>query len=55
MRCRFAAEQEPVVVVGRVVDGVGVGQEHPETGAELEHLVPVAVGAGQSAHLQAED
>jgi hypothetical protein len=30
------AEQEPVVVVGRVVGRVGVGQEHPESGTELE-------------------
>ena len=42
-------------MVGRVVDRVGVGQEHAEAGAELEQLVPVAVGAGQPAHLQAED
>ena len=49
------AEQEPVVVVGRVVDRVGIGQQHAEPGAQLEQLVPVAIGAGQPAHLQAED
>jgi hypothetical protein len=49
------AEQEPVVVVGRVVDRVGVGQEHAEPGTELEQLVPVPVRPGQTAHLQAED
>ena len=42
-------------MVGRVVDRVGVGQEHAEAGTELQELVPVAVGAGQPAHLQAED
>lgn len=46
---------EPVVVVGRVVDRVGVGLEHAEAGAELEQLVPVAVGPCRPAHIQAED
>ena len=49
------AEQEPVVVVGRVVDPVGVGQQHAEAGAQLQQLVPVLARAGQPAHLQAED
>ena len=49
------AEQEPVVVVGRVVEPVGVGQQHAEAGAQLQQLVPVLARAGQPAHLQAED
>ena len=49
------AEQEPVVVVGRVVEAIGVGQERAESRAQLQELMPVLAGPGQSAHLQAED
>ena len=48
-------QQQPVVVIGRVVQPVLVGQQGPEDGAQLQELMPVLVGAGQAAHLQAED
>ena len=48
-------EQEPVVVVGRVVQPVLIGQQGAEQGAQLQQLVPVLARAGQPAHLQAED
>ena len=48
-------QQQPVVVIGRVVEPVLVGQQGPEDGAQLQELVPVLVGARQAAHLQAED
>src|SRR5262245_18062952 len=51
----FKAEQQAVVVVGRIVQAVGVRQQGAEAGAQLQQLVPVLAGARQSAHLQAED
>src|SRR4030095_7269416 len=49
------SQQQPVVVIGRVLEPVLVGQQGPEEGAQLQELMPVLVGAGQAAHLQAED
>jgi len=48
-------QQETIRMVGRVVHPIGIGQEHPEPGAQLEQLVPVLARAGQPAHLQSED
>lgn len=48
-------QQEPIVVVAGVVEPVLIGQEDPEDGAQLQELIPVLAGAGQSAHLDAED
>ena len=49
------SEQEPVVVVGRVIQPVLIRQEGAEQGAQLQQLMPVLAGAGQPTHLQAED
>ena len=43
------------MVVGGVVEAVGVGQERAKSRAQLESLVPILAGAGRPAHLQAED
>lgn len=48
-------EQELVVMVGRVIQAVLVGQQGAEDGADFQELMPVLVGACQAAHLQAED
>jgi hypothetical protein len=49
------AEDETIRMVGRVVHPVGVGQQDPVAGAQLQQLVPVLARAGQPAHLQPED
>ena len=48
-------EQEPVVVVGRVIQPVLIRQEGAEQGTQFQQLMPVLAGSGQPAHLQAED
>ena len=48
-------EQEPVVVIGRVVQPVLIGQQGAEHRAQFQELMPVLARAGQPAHLQAED
>ena len=53
--CSFQPQQQPVVVQGRVVDAVLVGQEGVEDRAPLQEMVPVGIGAGQSADLEAKD
>src|SRR5262245_42331451 len=49
------AQQKLCSVVGRSIQAVGVGQERAEAGAQFQELMPVLAGAGQAAHLQAED
>lgn len=44
-------QQQPVVVLGRVVDPVGVRQHRTRQGTQLDQLVPVPAGAGQTGHL----
>ena len=51
----FETQQKAVVEVARVVDAIGVGDEGVEQGADLEQLVPIAAGAGEPRHLDAED
>jgi len=48
-------EQEPVVVVGWIIEAVLVGEQGPEDGADFQELMPVLVGARQAAHLQTEE
>jgi hypothetical protein len=48
------AEQQAVVVIARIVQAIGVGQQRVEQGAQLQELVPVLARAGQAAHLDAE-
>ena len=44
----FRPEQEPVVVVGRVVQAIGVGQQRAEQAARSHQGDPVRVGASQA-------
>ena len=48
-------EQEPVVVIGRVVQPILVGEQDAEHRTQFDELMPVLARAGQPAHLQAED
>src|SRR5262249_25160797 len=48
-------QQESVIVVGRVVQAVGIGQQGPKAGAQLQEVVPVLATACQAAHLQTQD
>ena len=48
-------EQEPVVVIGRVVEPILVGEQHAKHRTQFNELMPVLARAGQPAHLQAED
>ena len=48
-------EQEPVVVVDRVIQAVLITQQGAKHRAKLKQLVPVLARAGEPAHLQAED
>ena len=48
-------QQQTVVVVGRVVEAVVVGQQGVEDRTPLQEMVPVRVGPGQSADLEAKD
>jgi hypothetical protein len=47
-------KQQPVVVVHRVVDAVGVGQQRTRQRAQLQQLVPVGARARQPRHLDAQ-
>src|SRR4051794_26346059 len=60
MQLRLAQDagqaQEPAVVVGaRIVEPLAIGDEHPEQGAQLEQLMPVAVIAREPGGIQADD
>lgn len=47
-------QQQPVVVVHRVVDAIGVGQQRTRQRAQLQQLIPVGARAGQPRHLNAQ-
>jgi hypothetical protein len=49
------AQQQPVVIEGRVVDAVGVGEQHPRQRAQLQQLMPVPARPRQPRHLDPED
>ena len=48
-------EQQPVVVIRRVIEPIGIGQERMIPRTQLQQVVPVGAGARQPAHLQAKD
>ena len=48
-------QEQPIIIFSRVVEAVLVGQQGLEQGAHLQQVVPVLAGAGQAAHLPAED
>jgi hypothetical protein len=43
------------VVSGRIVEPLAIGEEHPEQGAQLKQLMPVAVVAREPGGIQADD
>src|SRR3954463_14910075 len=47
-------KQQTVVVGGRIVNAVGVGDQRVAQRADLQKLMPVATGAGQTGHLHPE-
>jgi hypothetical protein len=48
------AQQQPAVAGPRVVDAVGIGQQHPGQAAQLQQLVPVPASPRQPGHLDAQ-
>src|SRR3954454_14792747 len=48
------AEQQPVMVGGRIVKALAVGQDHAEQRAQFEQLMPIAVVARQPRGIEAE-
>src|SRR3954463_1769101 len=60
MQLRFAhdagqAQKQAVVVSARIVEPLAIGEEHPEQGAQLKQLMPIAVVARQPGGIQADD
>jgi hypothetical protein len=47
-------EQQPVVVVGRIVDSIGIRQQDTPQRAQFQQLTPVPLRAGQTRHLDAQ-
>ena len=48
------SQQHPVVVLGRVIDAVGVCQQSTRQRAQLQQLMPFAAAAGQTRHFHAQ-
>ena len=48
------AQQQPVVVLGRVIDAVQVAQQRPGQRAQLQQLMPLPARPGQPGHLDAQ-
>jgi hypothetical protein len=49
------AQEQAVVVGAGIVEPLAIGDEHPEQGAQLEQLMPVAVVAREPGGIQADD
>lgn len=47
------AQQQAVVVLGRVIDPVQIAQQRPGQGAQLQQLMPLPARPGQPGHLDA--
>jgi hypothetical protein len=47
-------EQEPIVVLGRIVDAVRIREQGPRQRAQFKQLVPVPARAGQPRHLDSQ-
>src|SRR5208283_4395883 len=50
----FQTQKEAIVVVGRIIHPVGVGDQRVEQRTDLQKLMPVPAGARQPRHLHAE-
>ena len=48
------AQQQPVVVLGRVINAVQVAQQRPGQRAQLQQLMPLPARPGQPGHLDAQ-
>ena len=48
------AQQQPVVMLGRVIDAVQVAQQRPGQRAQLQQLMPLPARPGQPGHLDAQ-
>ncbi len=51
----FEAQDQPVIELTGMVDAVGVGDQRVGDRAQVQHLVPVGVVAGQPGYLPAHD
>ena len=49
------AQKQAIVVSARIVEPLAIGEDHPEEGAQLKQLMPVAVVARQPGGIQADD
>jgi len=49
------AEQQPVVAQARIVDALGIDEQRSYQAAQSDQMVPVAIVAGQTRRLQAQD
>ncbi len=47
-------QQQPVIMLGRVVNPVRVAQQGPRQGAQLQELMPFPATARQPRHLDAQ-
>lgn len=47
-------QQQPIIVLAWIVQPVLVSQQRAEHRAQLQQLMPILAGAGQSAHLDAQ-
>ena len=50
----FQAQQQTIVVMGWIIHPIGVGDQRIEQRADFQKLMPIAAGARQSRHLDAE-
>ena len=50
----FQAQQQTIVVIGRIIHPIGIGDQRIEQRADFQKLMPIAAGARQSRHLDAE-
>ena len=49
------AQQQPIVVIGRVINAIHVSDEGAKQGTHFEQVMPITIGTCQARHLQAED
>lgn len=48
-------QQQPVVVVTRIIEPIGIGQQRPVDGTYFQQSMPVLAGPCQTTHLQTND
>ena len=60
VKLRFAhhpaqSQQQPIIVVPRVIQPILIGQQRPEDRADLNELMPVLIGPRDPAHLGSQN